>query len=51
MESQRRAKIELAHYVDPDLQREAIVYSELEINFFRDTEKDYLKMRKTLKSM
>jgi hypothetical protein len=34
MESQRRAKIELAHYVDPDLQREAIVYSEFRNQFF-----------------
>jgi hypothetical protein len=34
MESQRRAKIELAHYVDPDLQREAIVYSELGKSIF-----------------
>lgn len=36
-------KIELTHYVDADLQREAITMSELGKQYFRDTEKDYLK--------
>jgi hypothetical protein len=36
-------KIELIHFVDPKLQREAIALSELGKQFFKDTEKDYLK--------
>jgi hypothetical protein len=43
MESKKEGlKIELTHFVDPDLQREAIAYSELGKQYFRDTEKDYL---------
>jgi archaellin len=44
MESKKEGlKIELVHFVDPDLQREAIAYSELGKQYFIDTNKDYLK--------
>tara|TARA_R110002012_G_scaffold321809_1_gene551536 strand:+ start:38343 stop:40520 length:2178 start_codon:yes stop_codon:yes gene_type:complete len=36
-------KIELTHYVDINLQKEAIAFSELGKQFFNDTKKDYLK--------
>jgi hypothetical protein len=44
MESKKEGlKIELTHFVDPELQREAIVFSELGKQYFLDTSKDYLK--------
>jgi hypothetical protein len=44
MESQKEGlKIDLIHFVDTDLQREAIAFSELGKQYFKDTEKDYLK--------
>ena len=36
-------KIELIHFVDPELQYEAILFSELGKQYFKDTKKDYLK--------
>lgn len=36
-------KIGMTHFVDPKLQREAIVYHELGKQFFQETSKDYLK--------
>jgi hypothetical protein len=47
MESKKDGlKIELTHFVDPELQREAIAYSEIGKQYFIDTEKDYLKNEK-----
>ncbi len=43
-------KIELIHFVDPKLQREAIALSELGKQYFKDTEKDYLKDEKGFES-
>jgi len=44
METKKKGlKIELTHFVDPNLQRKAIAYSELGKQYFLDTEKDYLK--------
>ena len=39
-------KIEMTHYVDKNLQKEAIVFSELGKLYFKDTKKDYLKDEK-----
>jgi hypothetical protein len=51
MESKKEGlKIELAHYVDPELQREAIVYSELGKLYFEEFKKDYLKDEKGFES-
>lgn len=43
-------KIELIHFVDPKLQHEAIALSELGKQYFKDTEKDYLKDEKGFES-
>ncbi len=43
-------KIELIHFVDPKLQREAIALSELGKQYFKDSEKDYLKDKKGFES-
>jgi hypothetical protein len=43
-------KIEMIHYVDKKLQQEAIVISELGKQYFKDTEKDYLKDEKGFES-
>jgi len=43
-------KIKLIHFVDPKLQREAIALSELGKQYFKDTEKDYLKDEKGFES-
>ena len=43
-------KIEMTHYVDRNLQKEAIVFSELGKQYFKDTEKDYIKDEKGFES-
>jgi hypothetical protein len=43
-------KIELIHFVDPELQHEAIVFSELGKQYFKDTEKDYKEDEKGFES-
>lgn len=47
MELQKEGlKIELVHFVDPELQREAIAYSEIGKLYYQETKKDYLKDEK-----
>ncbi|TFG76883.1 MAG: DUF748 domain-containing protein [Flavobacteriales bacterium] len=47
MESQKDGlKIELVHFIDPELQRDAIVFSELGKQYFNDTQNDYRKNEK-----
>jgi len=51
MESKKEGlKIELIHFVDPELQKEAIVLSELGNQYFKDTNKDYLDDEKGFES-
>lgn len=51
MESKKEGlKIELMHFGDPELQREGIAFSELGIQYFKDTNKDYLKDEKGFES-
>jgi hypothetical protein len=49
-EKKEGLKIELVHFVDPKLQREAVVLSELGNQYFNDTKKDYLKDEKGFES-